>query len=193
VCLTLAIKSTITFGLAEDFLHHTGFFPINQARHPAIGMEFKSLMIDSHQMQHSCLKIIGINNIINGPVTDIIRVTVCHPAFNASTRHPDGKTLAVMVSASIGIKGTLTHWQSADLPSPMNQRGIEHSKPLEICYQSSGRLVGTPANGRQTILDGCVVIPRLPAQKYLNKPYTPLHEAAGYETTGAVLTRGIII
>ena len=90
-------------------------------------------MIDSHALQNRCVEIVDVHGVLYHVVTKVIRGTKLYPTANTASRHPNRKTLGMMVptivffaQSSLAING------SAKLTSPYDQRGIQKTSLFQI-------------------------------------------------------------
>jgi hypothetical protein len=82
------------------------YIPHNLPRHirqpvtPALETVRKPLMIQAHQRQYRCMKIMHVHRVFYDVVTKIIRFAV-NARLYAAACHPDGKAAGVVVAAII--------------------------------------------------------------------------------------------
>ena len=84
-------------------------------------------------MQDCGLEIMNVYPVSNTGKSNFISLSQGHAAFNSTSRHPDGKSFAIMITAKKTFAGAGFHHRcSAKFSSPNNQRFFEHTSLFEI-------------------------------------------------------------
>ena len=121
---------------AEDFPDDTARLCVGDSLVLAIVMVNKLRVIQAEQVQECGVVIVWTDRIDRGFVAKFVGLPVNGPALDAATGEPGAETLAIMIAA--GFRGSamvLSHGQSANLTTPMNDGGVEQTSRLQIFHQ----------------------------------------------------------
>ena len=69
-----------------------------------------------------------MNAVLNGPATKLIFRSIGVTRLHATARHPDRKSIVVMIAALRTFRGG----SPSKLPSPNHQRVIQHATRLQV-------------------------------------------------------------
>ena len=123
--------------LCKNLADYVGFFLYpSQAEIKALKLEGESLGIDAKEMKHGCVQITDMDDVFNGVVSQLVGIPVGDATLNASSRHPDGEALDVVIPAV-----SLGHGSTAELAAPDDESILEHSTLLQILHKGRRRLV----------------------------------------------------
>ena len=104
-----------------------------------------------------------MNGILGDIVAEVVGFAVDNTWLDASTRHPDRETTAVVISPRTGTTQlSLTVDGSPELSAPDDERVVEQSPLFEVLDQRRDRLVALPCQSAMILLQVVVTVPRLP-------------------------------
>src|SRR5882762_10207710 len=113
-------------------------------------------------MKQRRVVIVWADRIHDRLVPEFVRLAVGHAAFDTAAREPTAEPLAVVIAPGLlGRAVIFGHGQSADLATPMDDRGVEQAARLEVLHQRGGRLIGLAAAIDEVALDALMVVPDL--------------------------------
>jgi hypothetical protein len=75
----------------------------------------------------------------------------------------------------------------------VHNRRIQQATRLQVADKRGGRLVGAATDGRQTLADVRVIVPRLAGEKQLHETDAPLDEPTRDQAACAVLARLVVV
>src|SRR5437762_13298515 len=97
-------------------------------------------------MQDGGMEIVDVNLVLNRVKAKLVGLAIDHAWTNATTGHPDGVTVRMMIAAQlIGFQITLHHGSAPELAAPDDQRGVEQAALLKVAQQRDAGLVSLQA------------------------------------------------
>ena len=83
-------------------------------------MERQSLVIESHRVQDRCLNIVNMNFAVDDMESELVGLSMSHPALNTAAGHPHGEGLRMMVAASFATECRIgfDHRSTTELAAP---------------------------------------------------------------------------
>ena len=150
-----------------SFLVHSG-----ETKIKALVFVGKELGLDTELVEHGCVEVAYVNDVLLGVVAEFIGVPVGDPSFDSSARHPNGKAFDVVV-ASI----PLGHGGASEFSAPDNERIVGHAPLLEVLDEGGGALVNPFGHSGDRVLDPAVVIPS--AVVKMNEAHAALGQPSG--------------
>ena len=132
-----------------SFLVHSG-----ETKIKALVFVGKELGLDTELVEHGCVEVAYVNDVLLGVVAEFIGVPVGDPSFDSSARHPNGKAFDVVV-ASI----PLGHGGASEFSAPNYEGVVEHAPLFEVLNESGGALVHAFGDSCDGVLDATMVIP----------------------------------
>lgn len=121
--------------LSEDLIDEPSVH-IGEPKVSALEPIGQSLMIDSKQMEHCCVKVMDMNEPLGHSKAEFIGRPVDLAGLNTSASDPHGERIDMVVSA--GGLTRFTHGRSTEFPSPDHQRLLKQSSPFQIEDQGRG-------------------------------------------------------
>ena len=103
------------------------------------------------------MQIVYMECVLNGGVTQFIRVAVAESGFNSAPGHPTGESLDVMVSSVAGP--TLAHGCATELTAPDDERFVQHAASLQVLDECGGGLIGQFGYGGEILFQATMVVP----------------------------------
>ena len=148
------------YPLGYDVLDH---LPVDvcEAEMPSLKLEGELLMVNSEQMQNRGLEIVDVDFVVNGIKADIIGGSVGDTGFNASSSHPSGKGVGVMVTTPCFavLHVALEERSTTEFATPDDEGFIEHTALLKIADETCAGLVCILALGVEFRGEGVVLVP----------------------------------
>ena len=134
---------------------------VREAEMPSLKFKGELLMVNSEQMQDRGLEVVDVDFVVNGIKADIIGSSVGDAGFNASSSHPSGKGVGVMVTtpAFAVLHVALEKRSTTEFAAPDDEGFIEHAALLEIADETCAGLVGILALGVEFRGEGAVLVP----------------------------------
>src|SRR5437899_382161 len=124
----------------------------------------QTLMVETKEVENRGVEIMDADRILHGLEPEVVGGAMDGPAADATTRHPDGETVVVMIAAERGLAVAieLDSRRAAEFPAPDHERVFEHPSLLQVRQQCGDRLVDLGRQLAMILLDLGVMIPRLP-------------------------------
>lgn len=107
---------------------------ICKAEMPALELEGKLLVVDAQQVQDGGLKVMNVNLVVHGVEADIVRGSIGDAWFDATSSHPSGEGVGVVVAAPAFavLHVALEEGCAAEFTTPDDKGLIEHAALFEV-------------------------------------------------------------
>ena len=107
--------------LSDQLFDYVGTFDSSQPEVEALESKSKSLMVDSQQMQHGGVHVVGGHNILDGVIAQFIRRSMSDTSAESTATNKVRKAFDVVVAAI-----ALGHGRTTEFTPPDNDRIFEH-------------------------------------------------------------------
>lgn len=141
-------------------------------------------MIESEKMEEGGVKIVDVDFVFHGRVTQFIGGAVGLPAFDAGSGQPQTERASVVISAR-GVAGDVAIGgrRSAELAAPDDERVLEQPFLFQVAEERGDGFVGFGGFIAQGVLEVVVMIPA--AVPDLDEAHAFLEQAPGDEHLAA--------
>ena len=156
-------------------------------------------MVEPHEVQDRRVKIVNVNFVLDGFVSELVGGSVNRSAFHASAGHPHGEAVVVVVPpvdlAGVGaLLRQLNRRRPTELTSPQNESVLEQTPLFEVADQSRDRHVTFPGESTMVDLDVVVAVPRLASSvPHLDVPHATLDKSPRDQNLPRLSSRSVRI
>lgn len=149
---------------------------VSETKVTALGAEGEAFVVDAHLMENGGVKVVDVDGVFDGVVTEFISRSVGQARFHAAPGEPHSEGVRVMVAAPC-FPRNLSHGSASEFSSPYDEGVFQQAPLFEVGQQCRSGLVGGEALALVLAVDVCVGIPA--AIIKLDEPDATLDKAAG--------------
>ncbi len=133
---------------------------IGQTKVAALMSEGQSLVVDPQTVQNGRVQIVNVHRVFRHVVTEVIRLAVNDPRFDAAAGHPFGVASRMMVATVVCLCQTaLAINRASEFAAPNHQSILQHAALFQVVDQRRTGLIHDSALPPNVIGQDCHVDP----------------------------------